>query len=101
MFDTTLKQLTQPTYSIIIPNIQTGETNMATLDVRNTTDDEITHIQFGSFHNGCSGIMTLSGNTDEIAIYDKEEKNGCYIRIDDIDNLILALQKAKELWGGK
>jgi len=29
-----LKQLTQPTYSLIIPNIQTGETNMATLDVR-------------------------------------------------------------------
>lgn len=72
---------------------------MATLDIRNATDDEITHIQFGSFHNTCGGIVALSSNTDEISIQDKEEDINGYIRIDDIDNLILALQKAKELWG--
>ena len=62
------------------------------IDIRNHTNEEVTEIRFGS---GCYDMITLvrPGGSVLIAQGDSGE-----VMIEDIDNLILALQKAKELW---
>lgn len=96
-----LKQLTQGTCSFIIPNTQTEETNMATLDIRTGTNLTIDEILFqkSSESNSLSSIKQ-SPNKYTKSVFFKNCKGDLvgFVDMDDIDNLILALQKAKELW---
>lgn len=71
---------------------------MATLDIR-SIGEEITHIQFGDYENGTAGVIRQSTNEKEIFLQNDCEHVRGYVRLSDIDNLILALQKAKEMWG--
>jgi len=60
---------------------------MATINVREDTDDDVDQIQFG-----IDGDY-ISDNKDSTFII-----SDCHLYMDDIDYLIKALQKAKELW---
>ena len=73
---------------------------MATLDIRNVPSDPIDEIIFGRGQDQNSMRLVKSTRTTEFILFDLEERSG-YVAISDIDNLILALQKAKELWGNK
>jgi hypothetical protein len=72
---------------------------MATYDVRKQQQEEITEIQFndsfnrivGSSGDSLNGLTLIDSNG---AMADKYLAD-----FDEIDNLIAALKKAKELWG--
>lgn len=80
---------------------QTEETNMATLDIRTGTNLTIDEILFqkSSESNSLSSIKQ-SPNKYTKSVFFKNCKGDLvgFVDMDDIDNLILALQKAKELW---
>jgi len=99
-----IKQLTQPTYSIIIPNTQTEETNMATLDIRNVSEFTVDEILFykSSEANALSCIKKYPNRDCKSVVFKncKGDSVG-FLDMVEIDNLILALQRAKELWGNK
>ena len=94
--------MTQGAYSIIILSTQTGDTNMATLDIRVISELTVDEILFykGSEVNALSCIKKYP-NRDCKSVVFKNCKGDSVSFVDmvDIDNLILALQKAKELWG--
>lgn len=95
--------MTQGTCSIIILNIQTGETNMTTLDIR-TNNSPITSITFadGEWDWGCTiTVKQHQRDVTELFLRDMDGDATNCLNLSDIDNLILALQKAKELWGNK
>lgn len=72
---------------------------MATLDIRHQQEGEITEIAFGSGYNSNSCKVVKASIEDEVILHDHSSFSTGFIAISDIDNLILALQKAKELWG--
>ena len=77
---------------------------MATLDIRDTTELVVDEILFyrSAQDNALSSIVQSPNRHSKAIVFKncKDESVG-YVAISDIDNLILALQKAKELWGGK
>lgn len=64
---------------------------MNTLDIRNPDENQVAEIIFGE---DCQ--VEYDGEFVDIYDMDNDMVN---IRFGDIDNLIKALQKAKELWG--
>lgn len=68
---------------------------MVTLDIRNEDDVVIDRIIFGTIEESVNNDDTC------IIIHDPETGNEISILKDDIDYLIKALQKAKELWHTK
>jgi hypothetical protein len=72
---------------------------MATLDIRTIGDEPITEIKFGEGDNENSSAVSKRFGHQEVILIDRDDDSSGYIAIKDIDNLILALQKAKELWG--
>lgn len=96
--------MTQPTHSIIIPNTQTEETNMATLDIRVMSELTVDEILFykSSEVNALSCIKKYPNRDCKSVVFKncKGDSVG-FLDMVEIDNLILALQRAKELWGNK
>lgn len=60
------KQWTQPTYSIIIPNTQTEETNMATLDIRVMSELTVDEILFYKISEA-NALSCIKNTQTEIA----------------------------------
>lgn len=76
---------------------------MTTLDIR-TNNCPITSIKFADGNWDWACTITVKQhpiNVTELFLCDIDGDTTNYINLADIDNLILALQKAKELWGGK
>jgi hypothetical protein len=73
---------------------------MSSIDIRNPAAEQIDKIIFASYCPRFDVAISLDKDDEYIAITDE---CGTYIRLEnkDIDNLILALQKAKELGWGK
>lgn len=67
---------------------------MNVIDIRDTDEVEIEKIIYGDDVY----IRPYCDDYDYIAVYD-EDHDGITIRKGDINNLIKALEKAKELWG--
>jgi len=68
---------------------------MATLDIRDKVKEEITEIKFDD-----SNDRLVMADAVTVGIYfDDEEKTKYLCEYADIDNMIKALKKAKELWG--
>ena len=66
---------------------------MATLDIRES-EEQIDKIKFDD-----SSDYLLRGNTSVCIYKNRMDDTVVLVNIKDIDYLILALQKAKELWG--
>lgn len=66
---------------------------MATLDIRNYVEEDITTIKFSD------GDSIEHKSSDVIIIRDNVCGDFCGVFVSDIPNLIKALQKAQELWG--
>ena len=79
-------------------NTKKGRDDMTTLDIRKTGDEPITEIKFGDGNNINSCALEKRIGCQEVILLDRNVDPSGYIAINDIDNLILALQKAKELW---
>ena len=72
---------------------------MATIDIREGSS-AIDTITFADNHDGVSSIRRVNGFSKSEWLELLDEFGECnVIRMSDIDNLILALKKAKELWG--
>lgn len=70
---------------------------MATIDIREDSS-EIDTIKFSDTGNQANVVSNTPGSWIEVSY-----EHGSYsigVEKKDIDNLILALKKAKELWGG-
>tara|TARA_R110000803_G_scaffold13482_9_gene37938 strand:- start:20679 stop:20891 length:213 start_codon:yes stop_codon:yes gene_type:complete len=67
---------------------------MARIDIRNANDyEEITEIQFGNDET------LVYGSTESDLFYVRSEAKLVPVYIESIDNMIKALEQAKELWG--
>lgn len=64
---------------------------MATLDIRPDADDKIDRIQF-------DGDSFLVNDLGSYYIQTRDEEHYIAVNEESLDNLILAIQKAKELW---
>ena len=75
---------------------------MTTLDIRSGKVCYTDAIRFAS-GNSCAIDMFICIDTQPptIRLLDENSDGNEYIAVADIDNLILALQRAKELWGNK
>lgn len=73
---------------------------MARLDVRQVSEEEINEIQFSAAAADAAIIEGQAGS-DCLSIVDADQDSTNTIRMRDVDNMIKALEKAKELWGGK
>lgn len=72
---------------------------MAIIDIRAETSEVAAIIWADSTIN--SGRMIIRPGEhfpNRLIIEDEQEECGCEFDVEDIDNLIKALQKAKELW---
>jgi len=70
---------------------------------RKEVDSEDVRIRFGQYEILSYAGDDLGDTMDEGGFYSNDEADGSNVAIylKDIDNLILALKKAKELWGGE
>ncbi len=69
---------------------------MSTLDIRTGASEGVDVITFSDSHYGWANRITRLG--DNIRIADNDGDGQYDVLVGDLDNLILALQKAKELW---
>lgn len=72
---------------------------MATLDIRTADLTEIDEIIFGGGQADNAMKLVKFNDKGEFQLYDLDDERSGYLAVEDIDNLILALRKAKELWG--
>jgi hypothetical protein len=72
---------------------------MAKLDIRNAAPDEVAEVVFADKSGDTNYMLYKLAKSSDADLFRAEFENDyAYVRYDDIDNLILALQKAKELW---
>lgn len=69
------------------------------IDVRNDRQAEIETIIFGDGTGDYVGQLRLI--CKDIYLEGLDDDGDSFITLDDIDNMILALKKAKEIWGYK
>lgn len=67
------------------------------IDIRDTSEEKITQIRFSS-EDGVAIKLRLSIG-GEVLLVDNIGDGNHSFDLQDIDNLIKALEKAKELWG--
>lgn len=75
---------------------------MSTIDVRSGDEERIKSVVFADDHSGYyASKLQLTNNWDgkHITFEDSDGDDAYKLNLEDIDNMILALQKAKELWG--
>ena len=70
---------------------------MTTIDIRENVE-EITAVRFADTCRACA-VRNDSGKG--LVLIDTDSKGDACFYYNDIDNLIKALQKAKELWGNE
>jgi hypothetical protein len=72
---------------------------MATLDIRTSIVSNYDSIRFSDNANGAMEIVLFKDRDfKDVLLLDENKDPNPFVAINDIDNLILALQKAKELW---
>lgn len=72
---------------------------MSTIDIRDTGQAKVTRIIFRDEHPTQCPAVELTKYSDEmIQLVDEDGDGDDRICFEDIDNVIKALQKAKELW---
>ncbi len=77
---------------------------MSRIDIRNGHVDSPSTITFADGHSDYfASEVTLNKDYGEVTItfLDCDGDKANQLKFEDIDNLILALKKAKELWGDK
>lgn len=67
---------------------------MSVIDIRKEKDDVVTRIEFSDMF-ACNTILGSPGGQDIVIAGETE---AVLVSMRDIDNLIKALEKAKELW---
>jgi hypothetical protein len=73
---------------------------MGMYDVRTQGTEGVDEIVFADSDATTQGVYkVMAYASDELRIF-ADGVGSTYLRYDDIDNFILALQKAKELWSG-
>jgi hypothetical protein len=70
---------------------------MSRIDVRKEEPEKVIQIQF-SDNTSFAAVLYLNGN-DTLGLLSGGGDHECEFKLCDVDNLILALEKAKELWG--
>lgn len=70
---------------------------MSTIDIRNNSISAPTTIRFGDDDFGAAQLAYTG--SEGICIEDIDGDSTSVIDVTDIDNMIKALQKAKEVWG--
>lgn len=75
---------------------------MSTLDIRRMTEGRIKAIVFADRDTAGTGkaVRLEEQFPDQVAIVTQGNDN-IHVKYKDVDNLIAALKKAKELWQGK
>ena len=69
---------------------------MSTIDIRSETSQPIREIVFADNNSECAYYLSYIHHTQEMYLHSDDT---CHpIRVSDIDNLIKALNKAKEIW---
>lgn len=71
---------------------------MSTLDIRKRTVEQVTEIQFDA---SSDRVFPYPSNPQGFVYIGRREIGGVSVAYWSIDDLIAALQKAKELWGPK
>lgn len=66
------------------------------IDIRDDSSEEVTHIRFA--HDSEEHACKIENRDDGFVIVDCDDISEGYISSTSIDNLIKALQKAKEIW---
>lgn len=75
---------------------------MSTLDIRRITEGRIKAIVFADIDTAGTGkaVRLEKQFPDQVSIV-TQGKDNIHVKYKDVDNLIAALKKAKDLWHGK